>query len=128
MSIDNSAVPTRQRVIDATIALFAEKGYQTRVQDIAKAAGFTAGAIYVHFPSRLDLIEEAVLTAATNALDAKPVANLTAADRALILEAIAITARNPRPGPFLDIISAHPTATLGTLVSDAIETALDPTP
>lgn len=42
--------------------MFLEKGYGgTRVQDIARKAGFTSGALYVHFPSRTALLGEAII-------------------------------------------------------------------
>jgi AcrR family transcriptional regulator len=53
---------TRERLVRAAIDVFLEKGYGgTRVQDIAKRAGYTAGALYVHFPSRTALLGEAIM-------------------------------------------------------------------
>jgi AcrR family transcriptional regulator len=53
---------TRERLVRAAIEVFLEKGYGgTRVQDIARAAGFTSGALYVHFPSRTALLGEAII-------------------------------------------------------------------
>jgi AcrR family transcriptional regulator len=54
--------PTRQRILAAALALFAERGYRgTTVGEIEAAAGLTprAGAFYRHFASK-----EAVLAAA----------------------------------------------------------------
>ena len=46
----------------AAIEVFLEKGYGgSRVQDIARKAGYTAGALYVHFPSRTALLGEAIM-------------------------------------------------------------------
>ncbi len=53
---------TPERIVDAGLRLFAERGYQgTTVGEIEQAAGLTprAGALYKHFPSK-----EAVLEAA----------------------------------------------------------------
>ena len=53
---------TRERLVRAAIEVFLEKGYGgTRVQDIARRAGFTSGALYVHFPSRTALLGEAII-------------------------------------------------------------------
>lgn len=51
----------RDRIVHAAIEVFLEKGYGgTRVQDIARRAGYTAGALYVHFPNRAELLGEAI--------------------------------------------------------------------
>ena len=53
---------TRDRLINAAIEVFLEKGYGgARVSDIARRAGYTAGALYVHFPSRSALLGEAIM-------------------------------------------------------------------
>lgn len=45
-------------VLDAALALFTEKGFaQTRVDDIAKRAGISKGAVYLYFPSKEALVE-----------------------------------------------------------------------
>ena len=59
---NGSGGATADRIVDAGIHLFAERGYQgTTVGEIERAAGLTprAGALYKHFPSK-----EAVLEAA----------------------------------------------------------------
>jgi AcrR family transcriptional regulator len=49
------------RVLAATTELLAERGYSaTTVQEVARRAGVPASAIYRRWPSRLDLIEDAV--------------------------------------------------------------------
>jgi len=58
---DLSTVATRDRIIDAAMALFSEHGYRgTSITRIEQAAGLSpgAGGIYHHFPSK-----EALLTA-----------------------------------------------------------------
>jgi AcrR family transcriptional regulator len=53
-----SADPTdaRERILAAARACFGRQGYdKTTNKDIAGTAGFTAGAIYRHFPSKQDL-------------------------------------------------------------------------
>ncbi len=48
---------TQQRIEQATLALFAEKGVdRTTIGDIARAAGIAEGTIYRHYPSKEELI------------------------------------------------------------------------
>lgn len=48
-----AAAETRQKVLDAALKVFSEKGYQAaRLEDIAEEAGVTRGAIYWHFGSK----------------------------------------------------------------------------
>ena len=50
------AAQTRQTLLDAALELFSRQGYQaTRLEDIAKAAGVTRGAIYHHFGGKAEL-------------------------------------------------------------------------
>lgn len=50
------AVHTRQDLIDAARRVFAQKGYeQTRLEEIAAAAGKTRGAFYDHFKDKEDV-------------------------------------------------------------------------
>ncbi len=52
---------TRDRILNAAEALFAERGLAgTAVRDIAAEAGLTAASLYNHFPSK-DALYEAVL-------------------------------------------------------------------
>ena len=48
-------------VLDAALDLFIEQGFaQTRVEDIAKRAGLSKGAVYLYFPSKESIIEALV--------------------------------------------------------------------
>src|ERR1700733_5204422 len=52
---------TRDRLVFTAIQLFAEKGYEsTRVADILKAAGANSGSLYHFFPTKQDLLLEAL--------------------------------------------------------------------
>jgi AcrR family transcriptional regulator len=52
---------TRDRLIAAAIDVFVEQGYeQARVQDIARAAGLTTGAIYGNFRDKAELLLAAI--------------------------------------------------------------------
>ena len=45
-------------VLDAALVLFAEKGFAaTRVEDVAKQAGLSKGAVYLYFPSKDAIME-----------------------------------------------------------------------
>src|SRR2546423_11084061 len=54
---------TRDRILDAAIALFAERGFRsTTVSDIESAAGLTpgAGGAFHHFASKRELLAAAI--------------------------------------------------------------------
>jgi len=49
---------TREKIFDAAIDLFAERGYdRTTVRDIARAVGITESAVYRHYPSKESILE-----------------------------------------------------------------------
>ena len=51
-----NAEQTRRELLEAALTVFSKNGYAaTRLEDIAKAAGVTRGAIYHHFGSKADL-------------------------------------------------------------------------
>ena len=51
----------RQSILAAAIPLFAHQGYaDTRVAEIARAAGISHGAVFLHFPTKDDLFRAAV--------------------------------------------------------------------
>ena len=68
-------IRTRQKVLDAARALFAERGYDAAtIRDIAKGAGMSTGAVFANFADKSELFREimasdieAVLTAMTEA-------------------------------------------------------------
>ena len=65
-----SADPTRDRLIEAAAAVFAEKGYDgAGVQEIARRAGFTTGAIYGRFRGKAELLLAAIEAHTTNELE-----------------------------------------------------------
>src|SRR5215475_2172424 len=85
---------TRQRLLDAAEAVFAEKGYHgTGVEDIVRASDSSKGGFYFHFPNKqaifLALIDALVprLAAAVDraiAAEPDPVAQLDAALRTVL--------------------------------------------
>lgn len=51
-------VRTRQKVLDAARALFAERGYDAAtIRDIAKGAGMSTGAVFANFQDKAELFE-----------------------------------------------------------------------
>jgi AcrR family transcriptional regulator len=54
-------VGTRERLLDAAAEVFAEKGYERAgVQEIARRAGLTTGAIYSRFSGKAELLASAI--------------------------------------------------------------------
>ena len=54
-------VATRKRILEAAIHLFARLGYhKTTIQDIADHIGMTTGAVFHHYNSKTDILEEVV--------------------------------------------------------------------
>src|SRR3954466_2564169 len=62
MSLPEPAVDlTRERLIEAAARVFAEKGYdRAGVQEIARRAGLTTGAIYGRFSGKAELLQAAI--------------------------------------------------------------------
>ena len=60
-SADDAAI-TRQRIVDAALTLFAERGYaDTSTALIARTAGITDGALFHHFSTKKALFREVVV-------------------------------------------------------------------
>ena len=58
---DEVVDPTRVRLVEAAAEVFAEKGYDgAGVQEIARRAGLTTGAIYGRFTGKAELLREAI--------------------------------------------------------------------
>jgi AcrR family transcriptional regulator len=70
--LDGDAVvdPTRVRLLEAAAAVFAEKGYDgAGVQEIARRAGLTTGAIYGRFKGKAELLREVIAQCSSDELD-----------------------------------------------------------
>ncbi len=107
------AQTTRERLVAAAIEVFRRDGYErARVQDIAREAGLTTGAIYANYRGKAELLAEAIGRRTESELDALlRDGGLTSAvdvlgrlgdrlisrdgDRPLILEAVVAAARDP---------------------------------
>jgi AcrR family transcriptional regulator len=60
-SRSRNATVTRARLLEAAADLFSTRGYDgTSIHDIARAAGYTIGAIYRHFDSKSSILLEVV--------------------------------------------------------------------
>jgi AcrR family transcriptional regulator len=67
---DEVVDPTRVRLLDAAAAVFAEKGYDgAGVQEIARRAGLTTGAIYGRFKGKAELLREVIAQCSSDELD-----------------------------------------------------------
>lgn len=60
----NAQTSTRQRILDVALDLFEHQGYAgTSLRDIADRLGLTKAAVYYHFPSKEDLLDQALAPA-----------------------------------------------------------------
>src|SRR5438874_7977525 len=71
MSLPETTVDlTRERLIEAAAQVFAEKGYdRAGVQEIARRAGLTTGAIYGRFTGKAELLHAAIESRTNDELD-----------------------------------------------------------
>jgi AcrR family transcriptional regulator len=61
---------TRAKLVDAAAEVFSERGYDgAGVQEIARRAGLTTGAIYGRFTGKAELLREAIAARSTDELD-----------------------------------------------------------
>jgi AcrR family transcriptional regulator len=118
-SAEPSAATTRERLIEAAADVIAEAGYdRAGIQEIARRAGLTNGAIYANFRDKSELLAEAVecglvklfgrmedpgQTAATAGAVVHEVGrtlplNTPPRNRLLISEALAAARRDPEVG------------------------------
>ena len=55
---DSDNRPTRQKILDCAVDLFAMKGYtETTIRELAAAVGVKEASIYNHFPSKISILE-----------------------------------------------------------------------
>ena len=85
-------VATRRRLVDAAMELTAEGGYSSAsVAAIAGRAGVSAGALYRHFPSKVDLFSELFRAMAERELRAMHAAGAEAGTHLERLDAVLTT-------------------------------------
>lgn len=64
------ADPTRARLVEAAAEVFSERGYDgAGVQEIARRAGLTTGAIYGRYSGKAELLREAIESRTVDELD-----------------------------------------------------------
>jgi AcrR family transcriptional regulator len=139
---------TRDRLVTAAIEVFRRDGYErARVQDIARAAGMTTGAIYANYRDKAELLLAAIARCSTaevtdllgGATGRVPeevfrhlAGRLIAASphRPLLLEAIAAAPRDPELAQVLRGVLGTRRAQLAALLDDladrgALDAAVD---
>jgi AcrR family transcriptional regulator len=139
---------TRDRLVAAAIEVFVEQGYeQARVQDIARAAGLTTGAIYANFRDKRELLLAAIADRTAAEVDAlvqaaasSPPRDVLAAlgsriafrenDRPLLLDAVVASERDPALADLLNDLLAQRHDRIAGLVEHGksdhtIDTAID---
>jgi AcrR family transcriptional regulator len=106
-----AAVPdssTRDRLLAAAVEVFVEQGYEgARLQDIARAAGLTTGAVYANFRGKSELLFAAIGARADLEMDALLAETETHDPRAL-LEVLGdrLVAERRQPPLLVDAIAA----------------------
>jgi AcrR family transcriptional regulator len=120
----------REAIVNAAAEVFAERGYDgARVQEIARRAGVTTGAIYAHFSGRHDLlvatIERYAGTVAQQQLAEFDFSRHSAADAIVMIGAA--LARNPdlgmRPLAIEALVAARREPELADLMRNQVELA-----
>ena len=146
--LDASGDPTRDRLVAAAAEVFAEKGYDgAGVQEIAKRAGFTTGAIYGRYRGKAELLLAAIEAQsddefeqlfAENRFEGNATDIITTVGshlvteefdngQALLLEAFVAARRDPEVAEMLLGVIEHRTEELTALVDDAKRTGgIDP--
>jgi AcrR family transcriptional regulator len=109
---DPTTLTTRERLIEAAADVIAEQGYdRAGVQEIARRAGLTNGAIYANFRDRSELLAEAVETALTRLFGYMDETQLAGASPAQVVEMVGRT------------LALHTPNRNRTLVSEALAAA-----
>lgn len=116
--------PTRDRLLAAAVEVFVEQGYEgARLQDIARAAGLTTGAVYANFRGKDELLFAAIGARADLEMDALLEATATHEPRAL-LELLGDRLVAPRRQPPL-LVDAIAAARRDSALADALRARLD---
>jgi len=65
--VENKRAEARERLVMAALSLLAQGGWrQVQMSAVAESAGLSTGAVYLHFPSKTELLAEAYRTQAGN--------------------------------------------------------------
>src|SRR6187455_212736 len=101
MTVVESRDTTRERLVRAAAEVFSEKGYdRAGVQEIARRAGLTTGAIYANFSGKAQLLFEAIGSRSADELDdlLRPARAQPLTAGALLAELGSHLLDEPRPG------------------------------
>jgi AcrR family transcriptional regulator len=99
---------TRDRLLAAAVEVFVEQGYEgARLQDIARAAGLTTGAVYANFRGKDELLFAAIGARADVEMDAL-LAEAQGRNPRALLELLGdrLVSTRPQPPLLIDAISA----------------------
>jgi len=143
-----SGDPTRDRLVAAAAQVFADKGYDgAGVQEIARRAGFTTGAIYGRFRGKAELLLAAIEAQSDSEFDqlfaehnfqGRPTDIISRvgthlvteefdSGQALLLEAFVAARREPEVAVMLRRVIEHRTENLVALIIEAQRTGgIDP--
>jgi AcrR family transcriptional regulator len=120
----DAAGTTRERLVAAAIEVFAESGYEAaRVQDVARAAGLTTGAIYANYRGKADLLFDAIGARADAEIDALLHGATGPTGRAL-LEVLGdrLVQRRAQPSLLLDaIVAGRRDESLAAMLRDRLD-------
>ena len=108
----DEAQETRNRILDAAERVFSEDGVsRTSLEDIAREAGVTRGAIYWHFKDKSDIFAamvnrvtlpmEAMVARSSDESNEDPIASL----KACAVSALRSTATNPQVQRVFDVVT-----------------------
>jgi TetR/AcrR family acrAB operon transcriptional repressor len=132
-----TAPSTKERLVAAAIEVFRRDGYEgARVQDIAREAGLTTGAIYANYRGKAELLSEAIGERTARELEAllregagqtpRELLSVLAdrlirrdAERPLFLEAVVASARDPELAAMLRAAVSDRESRFGALVERA---------
>jgi AcrR family transcriptional regulator len=132
-----TAPSTRERLVAAAIEVFHRDGYErARVQDIARTAGLTTGAIYANYRGKAELLTEAIYERTARELEAmlREGAGQSPRDvlallgdrllrrddeRPLVLEAMVAAGRDPELAAMLRTLVSERESRFGALVERA---------
>ncbi|HEY3724812.1 MAG TPA: TetR/AcrR family transcriptional regulator [Acidimicrobiia bacterium] len=114
---------TRDRLVTAAIEVFVDQGYeQARVQDIARAAGLTTGAIYANFRDKRELLLAAIADRSAAEVETllQAAANTPPRDLLAALGSRIAFRENDRPLLLDAVVASERDADLAVLLRDAL--------
>ena len=119
-----TAEETKAQLLDAAAHVFSERGYEgARVEEIARRAGLSTGAIYAHYANKSDLLLETIRSHSDGAVHGT-VAGETAASLfdGLTRSAVSLGRSGTRDGLLLleAIVAGRRDAELGSVLRETV--------